>query len=83
MPDNPPYPKAAIKSARTGCHLNFDVVNTINPIDMDSNMISHMIEKQLVLNIRIHFFSPILINPNVKKGVQISCDPVRIIMKQG
>jgi hypothetical protein len=45
VPDNPPYPKAAIKSEKTGCHLNFEVVKTINPTAMNNKTISHMIER--------------------------------------
>ena len=44
VPDNPPYPKAAIKSEKTGCHLSFEVVKIMKAIEINKRMINHISE---------------------------------------
>jgi hypothetical protein len=42
VPDNAPYPMAATKSDRKGCHLSFEVVRIINAIEINNKMINHI-----------------------------------------
>lgn len=45
VPDNPPYPKAAIKSENKGCHLSFEVVKIMKAIEINNKMINHIFER--------------------------------------